>query len=118
MASVTRQLVANPTTSGTWTQMTEGAGGTAYTVPTSGRATTRLLSVLNNDLDPGTMEFAISADSTITFAEKILQPILLGASWYAESDDVHVLREGEGIWVRVTGSLPNATFRASILEVT
>lgn len=119
MGSTTRQLVANITSTNTWTQLTEGAGGSAYAVPSGGRATLRFISALNNDSDEALIEFAISTDSTISDAERVLQPVTLDADGgFAESDDIQVIQQNEALWARVTGTTPNATIRASILEVT
>lgn len=116
--TVTRQLVVNVTTTNTWTQMLEGNGGAAYTVPVGARADTRLISAFNLDSDSVVVSFAISTNGTIADAERILQSPQLDEGDYAEEDSVQIIQAGEGLWVRATGTTPNVTFRASILEVT
>lgn len=112
----TRQLVANLTSSGTWVQLTQGVGGSAYTVPTGSQATTRLISGLNLGANAVTVDLAISTNNTIADGERILRPIELGVDYSFDTDDVHIIGAGEGLWARATGTSPNVTIRASALE--
>jgi len=118
MASVTKSLVVNVTASNTWTQMLNEATAAAYTVPTGGRADLRALMASNLDSDSGVVDFAISADGTISDAERGFPSATLATGEYALWDAVQVIVENKGVWVRVVGTTPNVTFRASILEVT
>lgn len=112
-----RQLVINITTTNTWTQLTEGAGGSAYTVPASSRGDIKLLSANNLGANSATVTFGRGANSTIDDNERIWPSIPLATGEFAEDDDIHVLRTGEGLWARAVGTTPNVTFNATILEV-
>ena len=118
MASQTKSLVVNVTTTNTWTQMLDEETAAAYTVPVGGRADLRALMASNLDSDSGVIDFAISDNGTITDVERGLPSATLAAGEYALWDSVLVIPTGKGVWVRVTGTTPNTTFRASILEVT
>jgi len=118
MATTTKSLVVNVTTTNTWTQMLDEATAAAYAVPAGGRADLRSLMALNLDTDSAVVDFAISADGTISDAERGFPSATLATGEYALWDAVQVVVENKGVWVRTTGTTPNTTFRASILEVT
>lgn len=116
--STVRQLVINITTTNTWTQLTEGVGGSAYTVPANSRADIKFLSANNLDADAAVINFAVSTNSTIADNEYIWPiGVSLATKEYADDDSVHVMRAGEGLWARATGTTPNCTFNATVLEI-
>lgn len=111
-----RQLVINITTTNTWTQLTEGVGGSAYAVPASGRADIKFLSANNLGANSANVSFAIRSDPSIADGNRVWPNPLLATGEYANDDDVHVMRAGEKLWARAVGTTPDVTFRASILE--
>lgn len=118
MTTVTeRQLVVNITVSNTWTQLLEGAGGSAYAVPSGARAEMRLISARNLGANSAVVDFAISTDSTISDVERFDPSPTLLTGEFAMDNAVYIIRALEGVWVRATGTSPNVSFRASILEV-
>ena len=118
MASEARQLTINLTASGTWTQLKEGSGGSNYAVPTGGRADVAFMEVLNLGANTATVLLAISTNNTIADDERMGFPsLVLLTLEYANSSDKHVIRTGEALWAKATGTSPNVTVRASILEV-
>ena len=117
MATLTvRQLTINVTASNTWTQLIQGHGGSAYTVPGGGRADIKLLEAINLGANAATVTFAIAPTSTIADDERIWPSPSLNAGEFAQDDDVQVMQAGEGLWARAIGTTPNVTFRASVLE--
>lgn len=118
MANTTRSLVVNVTTTNTWTQMLEEVAATAYTVPGGGRASMVTFIALNLDSDSVVIDFAISSDGTITDIERGFPSATLATGETALWDSTVIIPAAKGVWVRATGTTPNTTFRASILEVT
>jgi len=118
MTTTARQLTVNITTTNTWTQLTEGHGGSAYNVPAGGRADIKELRAINIGANSTKVIFAISSDSTISDDERVWQEPAILTGEMIRDDDVHVMRAAEGLWARATGTSPNVTFRADILEVT
>lgn len=120
MGTVTRQLVLNITTTNVWTQMLQGNGGAAYVIPSGGRGIVKSLTAMNLDSNSGTVEFAISTNSTIADAERVWPPITVPAGGVAQDEHnvTYPMQSLEGVWCRVVGTTPNATFRADVLELT
>jgi len=121
MAETIRQTVVNVTTTNTWTQLTEGAGGSAYAIPAGGKGIAKSLKAINLDSDPVTVEFAISTDGTISDAERIWPPVNLSSQYDQAMDEHNVtyaMQENEALWGRAVGTTPNVTFRADVLEIT
>lgn len=103
--------------SGTWTQLKAG-DGTDYLVPSGFRADLKTLEVDNLGANSVTLNFARSADNTITDLERFGPPAVpLATGQGVDCDTLYVIEEGMGIWVRATGTTPNVTVIASILEV-
>lgn len=120
MSDTERQLTVNITTTNTWTQLLEGNGGAVYAVPSGSRAILAALWAGNIDTDSVTVEFAISINSTIDDAERILLPKTLLTNEEYEAAPVgrrDALLSAEGVWGRAVGTTPNVTFRATIMEV-
>lgn len=111
-----RQLTINITLTNTWTQFTEGVGGSAYTVPVGGHADIRLLSANNLGANDANVSIAVNANSTITDAMRIWPNPPLATGEYADDDDIHVMRAGQALWARAVGTSPDVTFCATILE--
>lgn len=120
MSDTERNLSVNITTTNVWTQMTEGAGGSVYAVPTGARALLASLTLINLDSDSVVVEVAISVNGTITDDERILPPTTLLQNemlTFGADGEREVMRSTEAIWVRGTGTTPNLTGRGAILEV-
>lgn len=114
MAEV-RQLKVNVTVTTTWTQIQEG--GSNYAVASGAHAETAHISVINLGPNDAVVEVAVSPTSTITDDEIILPAVTLAENERAETPDRHVLAASDSLWLRATGTTPNVTIRASILEV-
>lgn len=122
MASITRQLVIKVTSNNNWTQLTEGAGGSLYAVPTSGsfpRLDVKLVRGINFSSGSATMYFAFaSASPSLTEHEIWPRPTIPPFGMFND-DSIQIVRAGEKLWAKVvdtTGS-PSAVFRVSALEV-
>ncbi len=116
MTQTVRQLKINVTVTATWTQIQEGVSN--YAVPAGGRAEVAHLLVENLDSDSVVVEVAISPTNTITNDEIILPPVTLTENEWMETAIRHVLAATDSLWLRATGTTPNATLRGSVLEVT
>lgn len=111
-----RQLTIAITTTNVWTQLTEGVGGSAYTVPASSRADCKLLSANNLGANSANVSFAVRSNVSVVDANRVWPNPLLATGEYASDDSVHVLRAGEALWARAVGTTPSIVFDASILE--
>lgn len=121
MADTERNLAVNITATATWTQMTNGAAGSAYAVPTGGRALLASLTLMNLDSDSVVVEAAASINSTIADAERFIPPTTLlqyESVAFGDDGEREVLESTEGVWIRATGTTPNVTARGSVVEVT
>jgi hypothetical protein len=113
-----KQLRVNITTTNTWTQLTDASTGSAYTVPVGGRADIKLLTAENLDADDADVSFGISANSTIDDVEREWPDPTLATGEFIIDDSVRLIPASQALWARATGTTPNCTFKATILEVT
>lgn len=98
--------------------MIQGSGGSVYAVGAANTAIASGLIAMNLDVTSVTIEFAISINSTIVDNERCLPPITLAPGDFFSFADIKLaMRATEGMWCRAVGTTPNATFRASVLEV-
>jgi hypothetical protein len=117
---ISKQLATNITTGSVWHQITEGAGGLAYTVPSSGstRADVKMLRAINLSSGSAAVELAISSGSPPSSAAQVWNKHTVLGEGQTTDDSVHVMRSGEKLWARVSGAIStNITIRASLLEV-
>lgn len=117
---ISKQLATNVTINNTWVQLTEGVGGSAYTVPSSGstRADLKLLRAINLSSGSAAVQLAISSGSPPAAGAMVWPETYLAGGSTLTDDSVHVARSGEKLWVRVSSLLAiSVTFRASLLEV-
>lgn len=122
MASITKQLVVKVTSNNTWTQLTEGAGGSAYTVPTSGsnpRTDVKLIRGINFSSGSATMYFAFATSSPTLIEQEVWPRPQIPPSGMFNDDSIQIVRAGEKLWAKVvdTSGSPTAVFRVSALEV-
>jgi len=116
MTSVSRSLEINITASATWTQMQ--LDGSNYTVPT-GRIVIAGWTAANfSASNSAIVEFAIRSDSSIADADRVAYAVTLAAGAYVEIDTKFSANTGKKLWCKATGTSPNCTFRATILEIT
>lgn len=123
MATITRQLAITITTNNSWQNLTEGVGGSTYTVPTSGsspRADIKLIRAINFSSGSATMYFAISALSPTLLGQEVWPRPFIPPLGMFNDDSVLIARTGEKMWAKVvdTSGSPSATFRCSLLEMT
>lgn len=117
---ISKQLALNITTGNVWHQITEGVGGSAYTVPSSGstRGDVKLLRAINLSSGSAAVQLGISSGSPPAAGNMVWSETnLLGGSMLTD-DSVHVMRPGEKLWARVSSTFSiSVTIRASLLEV-
>ena len=115
MTLTPKELAVNVTITATWTQMQ--AEGTNYEVPTGYRADVILMAATNLGANTAVVDFAFSADGSIGDVERRLYPVTLTTTdVYVESDGKFVMVAGKRIYVRATGTSPNVTFVATVVE--
>lgn len=120
---ITRQLVAYITVNNTWTQLTEGVGGSLYTVPTSGsnpRGDVKLIRAINFSSNSATAYFGFTSGSLgpTTQAYEVWNHPIIPANDIYNDDSVHIVRAGEKLWAKVNDSSgsPFMNFRTSLME--
>jgi hypothetical protein len=118
MAISVKQLRVNITETNTWTQLTDASTGSVYAVPASSRADIKLLTAENLGANDADVSFAISADSTITDVEREWPDPTLATGEFAIDDSVRLIPASQALWARATGTTPNVTFKATVLEIT
>lgn len=123
MGQVSRQLAVNIVVTDTWCQLLQGAGGSAYVVPSSGsnpRADIRLMRAINLSSGSARIDIAFSSGSPPSDAAIAWYGRILRGGGYVEDDSVQVALAGEKVWARVrdqeSGS-PNVTVRVALLEM-
>jgi hypothetical protein len=115
MALNVKELAVNVAVTATWTQMQHE--GSNYEVPTGYRVDVILMAATNLGANSAVVDFAFSADGTIGDVERRLYPrSLTTAEPYLESDGKFAMVAGKRIYVRATGTTPNVTFVATIVE--
>jgi len=123
MGQVSRQLAVNIVVSDTWCQLLNGAGGSAYAVPSSGsnpRADIRLIRALNLSSGSSRIDIAFSSGSPPSDASAVWYGRILRAEGWIEDDSVQIAHTGEKVWARVRNQqsgTPNVTVRVSLLEM-
>jgi hypothetical protein len=125
MAVISRQLATVVTAVNVWTQLTEGVGGSDYSVPSSGsnpRSDFKLFRAINNSAGSTTIALAISASSPSSVAYEIWPHYAMNPNTQQNDDSVHVARAGEKVWAKVitdsSGSTTSVIWRASLMEWT